>query len=205
MRVNYRYLRLKGLLDRFAALLLLIILSPLLLFVSILILLQMRPPLLFLQDRIGMHEKTFVIYKFRTMLLSTDASGAPLPDSLRTTKLGTLLRASSVDELPSLLNIIRGEMSFVGPRPLLVDYLPIYSDSQRQRHNVLPGLTGLAQVNGRNNLDWHQKLLYDCEYVQNVSFLLDISILVRTVVHVLFRTGITAKNGGDTPRFDGTN
>lgn len=203
--MSKRYLFLKGLVDRSTGLLCLIILSPLLIFVYLLILFRMGLPVIFLQERAGLNEQTFTIYKFRTMSIASDVSGAPLPDSLRTTRLGRLLRASSIDELPSLFNIIRGEMSFVGPRPLLVDYLPIYSSTQRQRHNVLPGLTGLAQVNGRNELNWNRKLHYDVEYVHNASFLLDLSILAKTLFCVLTRTGITAKDGGDTPRFNGHN
>ncbi len=168
----------------------LIIFSPIMLGVAIAIRLVMGSPIVFRQKRPGLGGEVFTVHKFRTMRGGVDRRGNPLPDSQRLTRLGNFLRTSSLDELPELWNILRGEMSWVGPRPLLVEYLPRYSKEQARRHMVLPGLTGWAQVNGRNALTWEEKFRLDVWYVDNWSFWLDIKILVMTVGIVLRREGI---------------
>lgn len=158
----------------------------------------------FTQNRPGKDEKIFKLIKFRTMTCETDENGQPLPDDVRLTKYGKLLRSTSLDELPEFFNILKGDMSFVGPRPLLVEYLPLYNNEQKKRHNIRPGLTGLAQVNGRNSLTWEQKFEDDVEYVESISFLLDIKILFRTVATVLKREGINQENNATMEAFKGT-
>lgn len=181
----------------------LLILSPVLGITAVLVRIKLGRPVIFRQKRPGHHEKVFRMYKFRTMTDSTDASGNPLPDSMRLTKFGQFLRSTSLDELPELWNILKGDMSLVGPRPLLTDYLPLYNSRQRCRHNVRPGLTGLAQVMGRNSISWEEKFEYDIEYVEHISFLLDLKILLRTVVNVFKREGINSKENIPMEPFSG--
>ena len=168
----------------------LIVLSPLLLVTAILVRVKLGSPVIFCQERPGKDEKIFKLHKFRSMSDARDETGALLPDKERLTGFGKKLRALSIDELPELWDIFRGKMSIVGPRPLLVEYLPYYTESERHRHDVRPGLTGLAQINGRNTLTWEQKFAYDLEYVQHISFCADIRILFRTVGKVLNRSGV---------------
>lgn len=179
----------------------LIVLSPLLLTVAILVKIKLGSPIIFRQERPGKDERIFKLYKFRTMLDAADPdTGEALPDEKRLTEFGKKLRSLSVDELPELWNILRGDMSIVGPRPLLVKYLPYYNDTERHRHDVRPGLTGWAQVNGRNNLKWEEKFTYDLEYVQNISFLNDVKIVIKTFEKVFFCEDVqvdTQKTEGD--------
>ena len=172
-------------LDVLFSTLLLILLSPILIITAFLVLFINGTPILFKQDRPGYNEKIFTIYKFRTMNNKTDAKGVLLPDKERTTRLGKFLRITSLDELPELINILKGDMSFVGPRPLLVKYLPLYNDTQKLRHSVKPGLTGLAQINGRNNTTWDKRFEYDVFYAQNITFLLDFKIVFLTIFKIL--------------------
>lgn len=180
----------KRLLDVLLSGMALIFLSPVLLITAILVRVKLGSPVVFCQERPGKDEKIFKLYKFRTMSDARDENGQLLPDEVRLTKFGRLLRSTSLDELPELWNIFRGDMSIVGPRPLLVEYLPYYTTEERHRHDVRPGLTGLAQVNGRNNLTWEQKFAYDLIYVNNVSFLSDIKIIFMTVLKVVRRSDI---------------
>lgn len=176
--------------DFFLSLLALIILSPLFLVVVLLVRLRLGSPVLFKQERPGLNEKTFTLYKFRTMTDERDENGELMPDAVRLTRLGRMLRSSSIDELPELWNILKGDMSIVGPRPLLIQYLPLYNEEQKRRHTIKPGLTGWAQVNGRNAIDWEDKFRLDIEYTEKVSFLLDIKIIWMTVVNVIGRKDI---------------
>ena len=168
----------------------LIILSPTLLVTAILVRVKLGSPVIFCQERPGKDEKIFRLHKFRSMSDARDENGDLLPDEERLTGFGKKLRSLSIDELPELFDIFRGKMSIVGPRPLLVEYLPYYTENERHRHDVRPGLTGLAQINGRNTLTWEQKFAYDLEYVQRISFCEDIKILFRTVGKVLNRSGV---------------
>jgi undecaprenyl phosphate N,N'-diacetylbacillosamine 1-phosphate transferase len=185
------------------SLLAIIVLSPILLIVSLLVRIKLGSPVLFKQARPGLNEKIFTIYKFRTMTSKKDSQGNLLPDDQRLTQFGKFLRASSLDELPGLFNILKGHMSIVGPRPLLVQYLPLYNDFQRQRHNVRPGLTGLAQVNGRNAISWEQKFEYDIKYTQKVSLFGDISIIFKTAFKVLKRSNISSNTSATMEAFCG--
>lgn len=181
----------------------LILLLPVIILTSLLIRYKLGSPILFFQDRPGLYGKTFKMMKFRTMLDYKDKQGNFLPDDERMTKFGTLLRSTSLDELPSLFNVLKGDMSLVGPRPLLVEYLPLYSAEQSRRHNVRPGITGWAQVNGRNAISWEQKFKFDVWYVDNHSLLLDIKILILTVKKVFFKEDISASNHATMPEFKG--
>jgi sugar transferase EpsL len=172
--------------------------------VALLVRLRLGRPILFCQERPGLHGEIFRLIKFRTMTDQRDVSGVLLPDSIRLTPFGKWLRSTSLDELPSLLNVLKGDMSLVGPRPLLVEYLPLYSPTQARRHEVRPGLTGWAQVNGRNALTWEKKFELDVWYVDNRSLWLDIRILFMTVKKVFARHGITAKGDATMPRFTGS-
>ncbi len=180
----------KRLLDIVLAGCALIVLSPLLLVTAILVRVKLGSPVIFCQERPGKDEKIFKLHKFRSMTDARDENGNLLPDEARLTSFGRKLRALSIDELPELWDIFRGKMSIVGPRPLLVEYLPYYTAEERHRHDVRPGLTGLAQINGRNNLTWEQKFEFDLEYVQHISLGTDASILLGTVGKVLDRTGV---------------
>ncbi|MBQ2811911.1 MAG: sugar transferase [Clostridia bacterium] len=165
---------------------------------------RLGSPVLFKQERPGKNGEIFTLYKFRTMTDERDENGELLPDEIRLTKFGRLLRSLSLDELPELYNILKGDMSFVGPRPLLVRYLPLYSERQAMRHNVRPGLTGLAQANGRNLLTWEEKFEWDVKYVENISPWLDIKILFKTVLNVLKREGISSETSATMEEFKGT-
>ena len=193
----------KRCLDFLLSLAALIILSPVLLLVAILVRCKLGSPILFKQERPGLHEKIFCMYKFRTMTDAKDADGNLLPDEVRLTKFGKLLRSTSLDELPELFNILKGDMAIVGPRPLLVQYLPRYNERQRRRHDVRPGFTGLAQVNGRNSISWPEKFEWDVRYVENVSFLMDLRIIAKTVKVVLRRDGISSETSATMEEFRG--
>ncbi len=178
--------------DFFISLILLIILSPIILFTAILLFLANNGKVFFFQQRPGINSKPFKIVKFKTMRDAFDENGAPLPDEVRLTKVGNIVRSASLDELLQLVNVIKGDMSLVGPRPLLMHYLIRYSPEQAKRHNVKPGITGWAQVNGRNSISWEQKFKYDVEYVNKQSFALDIKILWMTFINVIQRKGISS-------------
>lgn len=179
----------KRLLDIIISLTALIILSPILLVVWILVRVKLGGPAIFTQQRPGRDEKIFKLYKFRSMTNEKDENGELLPDEVRLTKFGKILRSTSLDELPELFNILKGDMSLIGPRPLLVRYLPWYTEEERHRHDVRPGLTGLAQVNGRNALGWEDRFKYDLEYVNNLTLGMDLKVLGMTVGKVLKRSG----------------
>lgn len=183
----------KRCLDIILSLIAVILLSPVLLITAILVRVKLGSPVIFKQPRPGKNEKIFYLYKFRSMTNETGEDGKLLPDAQRLTKFGKILRATSIDELPELLNIVMGDMSIVGPRPLSIYYLPHYSNEHRNRHNVRPGLTGLAQVNGRNNLPWDERFAYDIQYVENVSFLFDAKIVIQTALKVLKKSNISVR------------
>lgn len=188
----------KRFLDFTLALTLLIVCSPILLLLFVLVGVKFGFPVVFKQKRPGLNEKIFVLYKLRTMSSETDENGELLPDILRLTKFGKFLRASSLDELPSLLNILKGDLSFVGPRPLALQYLPFYYEHERKRHKTRPGLTGYAQVSGRNSLDWEEKFKFDLFYVDRISFIFDLKILFKTVLVVIKKNNIGVR-GVDAP------
>ena len=197
------YAKVKRLLDVVVAAGLLVVLSPVIGAVALAVRVQMGSPVLFRQKRPGHHGQPFELLKFRSMIDAFDAEGRLRSDAERLTALGRWLRATSLDELPQLWNVLRGDMSLVGPRPLLMDYLPLYDAAQARRHDVRPGVTGLAQVRGRNLLDWRQKFELDIWYVDHCSFLLDLRILCLTVIKVLRRDGIEGGAGTAMPRFEG--
>lgn len=194
---------LKSIFDRSLALILIILFSPIYIIVSILILKNMGRPILFQQKRPGYKEKIFGIYKFRTMTNEKDEFGDLLPDDKRLLGIGKFIRSTSLDELPQLFNVLKGEMSFVGPRPLLVEYLPLYNEKQKRRHDVKPGITGWAQVNGRNVISWEQKFDYDIWYVNNQSFGLDMKILWFTFLKVVQRADISSSTSATMEKFTG--
>jgi lipopolysaccharide/colanic/teichoic acid biosynthesis glycosyltransferase len=195
----------KRILDFVFAVILLIIASPIMLLAAIAIKLEdPNGPVLFKQKRPGKNAKIFTVYKFRTMRVETEKDGRPLTDMERMTKVGSFLRKTSIDELPQLFNIIRGEMSFIGPRPLLIQYLELYTPEQMRRHEVTPGISGWAQVNGRNAISWEEKFKYDVWYVDNQSFLLDLKIFFMTICNVLNRKGINNSQGDTMPLFAGS-
>jgi sugar transferase EpsL len=198
----YRFL--KDAADRLAALLALVLLSPLLLAVAMLVHWRLGAPVLFRQQRPGYRGRTFQLLKFRTMTNQRDSSGALLPDAQRLTPFGRWLRATSIDELPELINILRGEMSFIGPRPLLMQYLPLYSPVQARRHDVKPGFSGWAQINGRNALSWEEKFRLDVWYVDHQSFWLDLRIFLITIWKVICHEGISADGEATMPPFMGS-
>jgi undecaprenyl phosphate N,N'-diacetylbacillosamine 1-phosphate transferase len=198
----YKYY-IKPLGDFIIALFLLIILSPIIILTAILLLIANNGKVFFFQQRPGINGKPFKIVKFKTMRDAFDESGAPLPDELRLTKVGNIVRSASLDELLQLVNVIKGDMSLVGPRPLLMKYLPRYNPEQAKRHNVKPGITGWAQVNGRNAISWEQKFKYDVEYVNKQTFLLDIKILWMTFINVIQRKGISADGHVTMEEFKG--
>jgi len=194
---------LKPLSDRIGALLLLILVSPLFLIVAATVYLKLGRPLFFTQKRPGYKGKIFTIYKFRTMSDERDGNGELLSDHLRLKGAGKIIRSLSLDELPQLLNVLKGEMSFIGPRPLLVEYLDLYTPEQSRRHDVLPGITGLAQVNGRNAISWDEKFRYDVEYADTLSFWLDLKIIFLTLKKVLQREGISQEGKATMEKFRG--
>lgn len=195
----------KRIFDLFLSLSVLIIALPIMLLVSILIVCFLGGPALFSQQRPGLDGKPFNMLKFRSMSNAKDSQGNLLPDEQRLTSFGRFLRSTSLDELPGLWSIVKGDMSLVGPRPLLMEYLPLYSPEQSRRHTVKPGLTGWAQVNGRNNLSWQKKFELDVWYVDNRSFVLDIKIILMTVKKVLFRSDINAEGEATMSKFTGNN
>ena len=190
--------------DFCCALLAIILLSPVMLVTAILVRMKLGGPVIFKQERPGLNGKVFKLYKFRTMTDARDGMGRLLSDEERLTTFGKKLRATSIDELPELINILKGDMSVVGPRPLLVQYLPLYNERQRRRHEVRPGVTGLAQVNGRNAISWEEKFEYDVAYVDNVTFLGDWRIVFRTIKTVLARDGISSDTSVTMEAFKGS-
>lgn len=190
--------------DMLCALLALIVLSPILFITAFLVRVKLGSPVIFKQERPGLNGKIFTLYKFRTMTDERDSEGNLLPDEVRLTKFGKFLRSISLDELPELFNILKGDMSIIGPRPLLVEYLPRYNAEQKRRHEVRPGLSGLAQANGRNAISWEQKFKYDVEYVDHVTFLGDWKIIFQTIWNVLKRDGISSETAVTMEKFMGT-
>ena len=198
------YQFIKRTLDLIYALVLLPLLCPVMLVVWVLVRMRMGRPALFQQERPGLHARPFVIHKFRSMIDANDAQGNPLPDKERLTSLGRLLRRSSLDELPQIWNVLKGDMSFVGPRPLLMEYVPRYTPEQRRRLDVKPGITGLAQIAGRNTLGWEDRLALDVKYVDQASVVLDHLILLRTVKKVLRADGVPSTGLDPNNKFQGT-
>ena len=195
---------LKAVFDRLLALILIILFLPVYIIISLLIWWKMGSPILFKQKRPGLNEKIFKIYKFRTMTNEKDKNGNLLPDEKRLKGIGRFIRTTSLDELPQLFNVLKGDMSFVGPRPLLVEYLPLYNKRQKKRHDVKPGITGWAQVNGRNAISWEQKFEYDVWYVEHQSFWLDMKILWLTFLKVVKRDGISSNTSVTMEKFKGS-
>lgn len=194
----------KRFLDFILSLVAVIILSPIYIIVAFLVKIKLGSPVIFTQERPGKNGKIFKMYKFRSMTSETDENGNLLPDEQRLTSFGKLLRSTSLDELPELLNILKGDMSIVGPRPLLVKYLPLYNEHQKHRHDVRPGFTGWAQCNGRNAISWEEKFDLDVYYTKHVSFLLDIKIIFKTIKTVLCREGISSETSVTMEEFRGT-
>lgn len=204
-RAGFYEICIKRLLDILLSGLALILLSPVLLVTAVLVRIKLGSPVIFHQDRPGKNERIFRLCKFRSMLDTVDpATGKPLPDDQRLTKFGRILRATSLDELPELWNILKGDMSIVGPRPLLVKYLPLYNAEQHHRHDVRPGLTGWAQVHGRNLLSWEEKFKYDIWYTQNICFSTDIHVVLLTVKCIFARNGISSDTSATMEEFSGT-
>ena len=193
----------KRFLDFILSLIAIVLLSPIYLIIAILVRVKLGSPVIFMQERPGKNEKIFSMYKFRSMPSEIDKEGNLLPDEVRLTPFGKKLRATSLDELPELFNILKGDMSFVGPRPLLVKYLPLYSEEQQHRHDVRPGLTGLAQVMGRNALTWEEKFKKDVFYTEHCNFLLDIQIIGKTILLVLKQEGISSDTSVTMEEFHG--
>lgn len=194
----------KGILDKSLALGLLVLFLPFILFTALLVFVKIGRPIFFRQVRPGYKERFFSIYKFRTMSNEKDAQGELLADEHRLKEVGKFIRKTSLDELPQLLNVLKGEMSFVGPRPLLVEYLELYNNEQKKRHQVMPGITGWAQVNGRNALSWEEKFKYDLWYVENQSFLLDMKIVWMTFLKVLKRSDVNSTTSVSMEKFQGS-
>ena len=192
----------KRVLDFTLSLIGVIVLSPIMLITAILVRIKLGSPVMFKQQRPGKEEKIFTIYKFRTMTDKKDEQGNLLPDKDRLTKFGKFLRSTSLDELPELINILKGDMSIVGPRPLLVEYLPYYNENEKHRHDVRPGLTGLAQINGRNATSWEKRFEYDVTYTNEVSFILDVKIILATVGKVFKREGISQEGNATMSKFE---
>jgi lipopolysaccharide/colanic/teichoic acid biosynthesis glycosyltransferase len=197
-------MKVKRLFDITLSLILILVFSPVYIIVSCLILIKMGSPILFRQQRPGYKENIFGIYKFRTMTNEKDNNGELLSDEKRIAEIGKFIRSVSLDELPQIFNVLIGEMSFVGPRPLLIEYLDLYDDEQKRRHDVKPGITGWAQVNGRNSISWEQKFDYDIWYVENHSFWLDIKILWMTFLKVVNRSDISSDTSTTTEKFIGS-
>lgn len=201
MRLYQRFI--KRPLDIILSFLALIILSPVMLIVALLVRVKLGSPILFKQARPGKDEKIINLLKFRSMNDAKDDQGNLLSDEIRLTSFGKTLRSTSLDELPSLINILKGDLSIVGPRPLLVSYLPLYNETQKQRHLVRPGLTGLAQVNGRNAITWEKRFEYDVHYVNNITFLNDLKIILKTIKKVFVREGISSSESVTMKPFEG--
>ncbi|HAT4252910.1 sugar transferase [Clostridium perfringens] len=204
MNKNIQYF-IKRIFDIIASLGGLIVFSPIIIVVAILVRVNLGSPILFTQDRVGKNDKIFKMMKFRTMKDGIDKYGKLLPDSERLTNFGKILRSTSLDELPELINILKGDMSLIGPRPLLIEYLPLYSEEQKRRHNVLPGLTGWAQVNGRNSISWGEKFKLDVYYVNNWSLGLDLKIFFLTFYKLFNREGINQDGESTVEDFNGFN
>ena len=194
---------LKRVIDFLLSFIALILLSPLMILLYFLVMIKLGKPAIFKQKRPGKNEKIFTLYKFRTMTDEKDENGNLLPDEKRLTKFGKFLRSTSLDELPELVNILKGDMAIVGPRPLLVEYLELYNEEQKHRHDVRPGLTGLAQVSGRNSITWEEKFAKDIEYVNKINFLLDLKIIFKTVSKVFKREGISQEGEATIEKFRG--
>ena len=199
------YTLIKYLFDKIFALSLLIILLPFLVVICFILTIHHSGNPLFVQTRVGLNEEFFKIIKFRTMNTKRDRNGILLDDSLRITKIGKILRKFSIDELPQIFNVLFGNMSFVGPRPLLPEYLSLYNKNQKKRHNVKPGITGLAQIMGRNNISWKQKLEFDIEYVRKQNFFLDVNIILKSISKVIFAYGINSSDNKPIEPFNGKN
>lgn len=189
------YKHFKRLIDIVFSSLFIILFSPLLIIISLLVRFNLGSPIIFTQERTGMNEKTFTVYKFRSMTDERDKNGELLPNEERMTKFSKIFRSTSLDELPELFNILKGDMSFIGPRPLLTEYVELYNDEQRKRHNVRPGLTSYTAVNGRSTLTWQKRFEMDTWYVENMSFLLDLKILIKTFIVVFKRENTTSDRG----------
>jgi len=202
MKVYPNYV--KPVIDKIGVIILGILVLPISLGCIIAIAISMGRPIIFTQPRIGYKNNPFKLYKFRTMTQKTDATGTLLPDHQRLTKVGSLIRSLSLDELPQLLNILKGEMSFIGPRPLLVQYLPRYTPTQLRRHEVTPGISGWAQINGRNATTWEQRFKYDIEYVDNISLKMDTLILIKTILNIIKRKDINHSNHTPMTEFMGS-
>ena len=198
---NYDFF--KEVFDKVFSLFFLIILSPIGLIAAFLVLIKLGKPIIFCHDRAGINGEPFRLFKFRSMSNDCDSNGELLPPEQRLSGFGIFLRSTSIDEIPSLLNVLNGDMSFVGPRPLLLEYLPLYSSEQSLRHSVKPGITGLAQINGRNSISWNDRFIFDVRYVKNKSFFLDLKILLLTFFKVLSRKGITPINKPIMEKFSG--
>lgn len=194
----------KRILDFTLSLIALIVLSPILLITAILVKIKLGSPIIFKQQRPGKNEKIFTLYKFRTMTDKKDEEGNLLPDEKRLTKFGEILRNTSIDELPELINILKGDMSIVGPRPLLVEYLELYDEKQKHRHNVRPGLTGLAQISGRNSITWEEKFEEDIQYINKITFIVDVKIILKTILKVFKREGIAQEGNATMEKFKGS-
>lgn len=203
MEINLYRNYFKRILDIILSFVALIVLSPLLIIVALLVRTKLGSPVLFTQDRPGKNEEIFKMYKFRSMTDERDEIGNLLPDSKRLPRFGQILRSTSLDELPGLWNILKGDMSIVGPRPLLVQYLPLYNKEQSRRHEVRPGLTGYAQVNGRNTVRWQERFKLDVEYIENISFLLDLQIILQTIKKVFIKEGISSDTSQTMEPFKG--
>lgn len=193
----------KRLLDLVLSLIALIMLMPFMIIIYILVRIKLGKPAIFKQKRPGENEKIFILYKFRTMTDKKDENGNLLPDAERITKFGKFLRSTSLDELPELINIIKGDMAIVGPRPLLVEYLELYDEEQKHRHDVRPGLTGLAQISGRNAITWEEKFKKDIEYINKITFIGDLKIVLKTVEKVFKKEGISQANNATMEKFKG--
>lgn len=193
----------KRMMDVILSIIALIILCPILLGVAILVRVKLGSPILFKQERPGLNEKIFILYKFRTMTNKRDEAGNLFPDEIRLTHFGKMLRSTSLDELPELFNILKGDMSIIGPRPLLVQYLELYNEYQKRRHEVRPGLSGAAQINGRNALSWEDKFKFDVEYIDSISFIGDLKIIFLTFKRVFIREGISSETAATMEPFQG--
>ena len=196
---------LKPLLDRLFAFILLVILTPVWVGVSVILFIELKGSPFFTQARPGYQGKIFYIFKFKTMTDEKNENGELLPDFERLTRIGHIVRKLSLDEVPQLLNVIRGEMSFIGPRPLLVEYLDIYTEEEKRRHDVLPGITGWAQINGRNTISWKEKFTYDLEYVNNLSATFDLNVILKTIKKVMIREGVDASSAQTMDKYNGHN
>ena len=195
----------KPIMDLFISVLILIFLFPFIMILWLLVFVKLGSPVLFSQVRPGKNERLFKLYKFRTMTCKLNSKGELLPDADRLNTFGKFLRKASLDELPQFFNVLKGDISLVGPRPLLVEYLPLYNNFQKKRHLVKPGITGLAQVNGRNAISWEEKFAYDVQYVENISFILDLTIILKTLFKVLKRSGVNNERGTTMEKFKGSN